>query len=257
MENLINFTNADIGTVRTLVIEDEPWFVAKDVAEILGYCETAMMTRRLDDDEMSKIKSAELTDMSQQFGNNDIIIINESGLYSSVIGSKKPEAKRFKKWITSEVLPAIRKNGGYIAEKKDESPEDLMARALIVAGETLKRKEQRLLELESKIIADTPKVEFFDAVADSKDAVEISVVAKVIGMKGMGRNNLFAFLRDNNILRQNNQPYQTYVDRNWFRVIEQKYNKPDGSICINIKTLVYQKGVDGIRRLLEEKGDCQ
>lgn len=112
----------------------------------------------------------------------------------------------------------------------------------------LASKNEELL-LETEVMK--PKVEFFDAVADSKDAIEIGAVAKVIG--NIGRNNLFALLREKGILMQNNQPYQTFIDRKWFRVVEQKYTKPDGSTCINIKTLVYQKGVDKIVNILKDK----
>ena len=96
-----------------------------------------------------------------------------------------------------------------------------------------------------------PKVEFYEAVTGSSDTIDISSVAKVLNIKGFGRNNLFEFLRDKNILMQNNQPFQTFVDRGYFRVIESKYNKPDGSSHINLKTVVYQKGLDYIRKLLE------
>lgn len=109
------------------------------------------------------------------------------------------------------------------------------------------------IEFQKKELAEAkPKVEFFDAVAGSNDAIEIGSVAKVLGIKGMGRNNLFAFLRDKKILMNNNQPYQTYVDRGYFRVLEQKFDKPNGETCINIKTLVYQSGVEFIRRQLQQ-----
>lgn len=94
-----------------------------------------------------------------------------------------------------------------------------------------------------------PKAEFFDAVAESKDAIDLGSAAKVLNM-GMGRNGLFDFMRENAILMPNNQPYQKYIDQGYFRTIEQKYTKPDGTTCINIKTLVYQKGLDFIRKQL-------
>lgn len=110
------------------------------------------------------------------------------------------------------------------------------------------------IESQKKQLAEAkPKVEFFDAVAGSNDAIEIASVAKVLGIKGMGRNNLFSFLRDKKILMNNNQPYQTYVDRGYFRVLEQKFEKPTGETCINIKTLVYQSGIEFIRRQLHER----
>ena len=104
------FKNEEFGAVRVVDQNGEPWFIAKDVAEILGYSDTAKMYRRLDKDEKSKIKSADLAFLNQT---NDLVIINESGLYNAVLGSQKEEAKKFKKWITSEVIPSIRKTGGY------------------------------------------------------------------------------------------------------------------------------------------------
>lgn len=127
---------------------------------------------------------------------------------------------------------------------KAETPEMQMARGLLAA--------QRLIENQTRLIEDMkPKAEFFDAVTESKDAVDVGSVAKVLNM-GIGRTRLFEFLRDCGILMQNNQPYQKYVDAGYFRVIEQKWNKPDGSTHISLKTVVYQKGVDYIRRKFSE-----
>ena len=130
-------------------------------------------------------------------------------------------------------------------EKQWNSPERIIARGLIESKKMIENLNQQVLEMK-------PKAEFYDVVAGSKDAIEMSEAAKVLGIKGLGRNNLFQFLRDEGILQQNNQPYQTYVDRGYFRVVEQKYTKPNGETNINIKTLIYQKGLDYIRRKIEE-----
>ena len=119
--------------------------------------------------------------------------------------------------------------------------------ALMLAAKQAEQIEQQTALIE----AQKPKVEFYEAVTGSSDTIDISSVAKVLNIKGFGRNNLFEFLRDKNILMQDNQPFQTFVDRGYFRVIESKYNKPDGSSHINLKTVVYQKGLDYIRKLLE------
>ncbi|MFA5345847.1 MAG: phage antirepressor KilAC domain-containing protein [Candidatus Omnitrophota bacterium] len=125
------------------------------------------------------------------------------------------------------------------------TPQLLIATALIEA--------QKLIEAKDEVIAlMKPKAEFFDAVSDSKTAIEMSQAAKVLNY-GKGRNKLFAILRTEKILRDNNEPYQEYVDRGYFRVVEQKYTKPDGSTCISIKTLVYQKGLDYIRKVLDRQ----
>ena len=123
---------------------------------------------------------------------------------------------------------------------------DPVERALKWIEEEKVRQDQAKQLLEQK-----PKVEFFDAVAESKDAIEIASVAKVLGVPGVGRNKLFEFLRNHKILMRNNQPYQKYVDCGYFRIIEQKYERPNGDTCINIKTLVYQKGVKYIQELLK------
>ena len=119
------------------------------------------------------------------------------------------------------------------------------AEALQLAADQARQIEKQTAELEQA----KPAVQFYADVAGSKDAISMSEAAKVIGFAG-GRNKLFGFLRDNGVLRHNNEPYQSYIDRGWFRVVEQKFSKPDGSISINIKTLVYQRGLDGIIKLL-------
>ena len=136
-------------------------------------------------------------------------------------------------------------------EKKAHSPQfqipQTYSEALMLAAKQAEQIEQQTALIE----AQKPKVEFYEAVTGSSDTIDIASVAKVLNIKGFGRNNLFEFLRDKNILMQNNQPFQTFVDRGYFRVIESKYNKPDGSSHINLKTVVYQKGLDYIRKLLE------
>lgn len=131
-------------------------------------------------------------------------------------------------------------------EKAWNTPEQILARALKVADQTIASLKDNLKEMQ-------PKAEFFDAVTDSKDAIPMANVAKVLNM-GIGRNKLFSILRDENILQHDNIPYQEYIDREYFRVVEQKYDKPYGEIGINIKTLVFQKGIDYIRKLLIKKG---
>lgn len=235
MEELQVFNSDEFGTIRIKTIDGEPWFVAKDVADKLGYAQTSNMMKRIDEDDS---KSSILDGMNMKSS-----LINESGLYSAIIGSKLDSAKRFKHWVTSDVLPSIRKNGGYIANQENLTPEQIVANAIIVAQNIIAQKEKQIEDMR-------PKADFFDAVADSKTAISMNEVSKVLGIKGLGRNNLFEFLRDNAILDRWNVPYQKYIDCGWFRVIEQKYTK-NGEEHISIKTLVYQKGVDAIRRKIE------
>ncbi len=232
------FQNNQFGSIRTVNINDEPWFIAKDLCQILG-TETRDVKKILDLDEVDTIHITDSIGREQS-----TIVVNESGLYTLILRSRKEIAKPFRKWVTSEVLPSIRKNGGYITGQENLSPEQILANAILVAQKVIEDQKKQLE-------AAKPKIEFYDAVAGSKTAVDIGTVAKVLGIKGLGRNNLFELLRQKGILMNNNQPYQKYVDAGYFRVIEQKYTKPNGETCINIKTLVYQKGLDFIRRLVQ------
>lgn len=173
-------------------------------------------------------------------GEQELKIIPEGDVYRLVIKSQLPKADEFEHWIFDEVLPSIRKNGGYIANQENLTPEQIVANALIVAQNIISQKDRQIEQMK-------PKAEFFDAVADSKTAISMNEVSKVLGIKRYGRNNLFEFLRSSGILDRWNVPYQRYIDCGWFRVIEQKYSK-NGEQCVSTKTLVYQKGVDAIRK---------
>lgn len=236
MNELQIFENEEFGSVRTIEVDGEPWFVASDIAKSLGYDTTAHMTRRIDEEDKGIQKVDTLG------GEQNMTVINESGMYSAILGSNLPNARKFKRWVTSEVLPSIRKTGSY-------NMPQTYAEALRALAD--KAEEAERLALENKEMQ--PKAEFFDAVADSKTALPMDQVAKVLQVKGYGRNKLFEFLRDNGVLDSKNVPYQRFVDAGWFRTIEQHYQN-GYEPCISIKTLVYQKGVDGIRKLLQKKG---
>ena len=163
-----------------------------------------------------------------------------------IIKSKLPSAERFENWVMEDVLPSIRKNGGYIANQEHMTPEQIVANALVVAQNIISQQNLAIEKMK-------PKAEFFDAVADSKDAISMNEVAKALAIKGYGRNKIFEFLRDADVLDRFNVPYQKYVDRGYFRVIEQKY-MANGELRITTKTLVYQTGVDFIRKKILEKG---
>ena len=244
--NMIIKTNEMFGDLRIVMVDSEPWFVGKDIAEKLGYKEPrSAVSKKVD------LEDRGVSKMATPSGVQEMTIINESGLYSLILSSKLQEAKQFKRWVTSEVLPSIRKDGGYISISNEMSDEEIMAKALVVAQKTIERKNLELQEQKKIILEQQPKVEFYDDVAGSKDAVAMKEVAKVLGIKGMGRNKLFKFLRDRKILDRNNMPYQEYVDRGYFRVIEQRYNTNNGDIKITFTTLVYNKGIEYIRKLLK------
>ena len=236
MNDLQTFNNEEFGSVRTIQIDNEPWFVAKDITDRLEYQNgRKAIADHVDEEDKGVTKCDTLG------GSQNITIINESGLYSLVLSSKLPSAKKFRRWITSEVIPSIRRTGGY------KLPQT-MSEALRLYADELE-KNAKLIEENEKM---KPKAEFFDAVTDSKDAIPIGDVAKILDM-GIGRNKLFEFLRDEKILMYNNQPYQKYIDQGYFRMVEQKFEK-NGEVCINIKTLVFQKGVDFIRKRLQKGG---
>ena len=234
MNDLQVFNSEEFGSVITVQIDNEPWFIAKDITDRLGYANGRKAVADHVDEEDKGVTKCDTVR-----GEQTLTIINESGLYSLVLSSKIDGAKKFRRWITSEVIPSIRKTGGY------KLPQT-MSEALRLYADELE-KNQKLIEENEKM---KPKAEFFDAVTDSKDAIPIGDVAKILDM-GIGRNKLFEFLRDEKILMYNNQPYQKYIDQGYFRVVEQKFEK-NGEVCINIKTLVFQKGVDFIRRRLEK-----
>ena len=241
MNQLQIFNSEEFGSVRSVMIDNEPWLVGKDVAVALGYSNAskAVMMHVDDEDKQKQMMTAD-----SQNGNvvTETTLINESGLYSLVLSSKLPSAKKFRRWVTSEVLPEIRKTGGY------QMPQTY-AEALRALAD--KAEEAERLQIENERMK--PKEEFFDAVTDSSDAIDMKDTANALHM-GIGRNKLFEFLRNQKILTQNNRPYQQYIDRGYFRVIEQKYDKPYGETGVNIKTVVYQSGVDFIRRKLIEAG---
>lgn len=237
MNELQIFNNEDFGSVRTVTKDGKTYFVGNDVAKALGYSETAKAIR-------THCKGVSEMDIPTNGGVQTMKMITEGDIYRLVIKSQLPQAEKFESWVFDNVLPSIRNNGGYIANQEQMTPEQIVANALIVAQNIISQKDRQIEEMK-------PKADFFDAVADSKTAISMNEVAKVLNIKGYGRNNLFEFLRENKVLDRWNVPYQRYVDNGWFRVIEQHYQK-NGEPIVTTKTLVYQKGVDGIRKMIEK-----
>lgn len=203
--------------VRTVVRDGEPWFVGKDVADILGYSDTAQAVRKRIDDEDKGV-----VEMTTPGGKQNMVVINESGLYSLILSSKLPTAKAFKRWVTSEVLPTIRKHGAYmdtdIIEKSLADPD-----FLIQLATTLKEEKQRRMEAEAKIAADEHKVDFYDAVGNTSATLTVERFAKLVTEKlgiNTGRNRMFQWLRKNGFLQANNMPYQRYINNGWFKTYE-------------------------------------
>ena len=201
------FKHEKFGDIRTINKDGEPWFVGKDVAEVLGYADTRKAIRmHVDDDD----KGGDI--LSTPGGRQQITIINESGLYSLILSSKLPQAKEFKRWVTNEVLPQIRKTDGYIPLNDCEDTGEIMARALMIAQRTIEQKDA-LLEMQK------PKVRFAEAVTGSDDSILIGELAKLITQNGyeIGRTRLFDWLRRNGYLFKNStEPIQKWVEKGLF-----------------------------------------
>lgn len=237
MNELKIFNNEEFGEVRTIIVDGKPYFIGSDIAKALGY--------KRPNDAINQHCRATVKYSTPISGKmQDINYIPEGDVYRLIMKSQLPSAEHFEKWVFDEVLPSIRKNGGYISNQENLSSEQILANAVLLAQNVIAEKDKKILEMQ-------PKAMFFDAVADSRDAVEMASVAKILAIPGYGRNNLFEFLREVKVLQSNNQPYQKFVDMGLFRVLEQKYIKPDGSTHVNIKTLVYQKGVAYINKLIQ------
>lgn len=232
------FSNERFGEIRTAGTSEEPLFCLADVCRAIGIKDVPRCASRLEDDMRQTHPIIDSLGRTQQ-----ATFVTESGLYDVIIRSDSETAKPFRKWVTSEVLPSIRKTGNYSIMNKVPRT---FAEALRLAAE-----QQEKFETQQKLIdVQKPKAEFYDDVVESKDAMSMDRVAKTLNM-GIGRNKLFELLRSKKILMSNNTPYQRYVDSGWFRCIETKFTKPNGDICINVKTVVLQKGVDAIRRLIK------
>jgi anti-repressor protein len=245
MEELKIF-NYEGKEVRTVDVNGEPWWVLKDVCDILEHSNPSTVADRLDDDEKAKI------DPKQYLGsrsNEPLTVISESGLYSAILLSRKPEAKKFKKWVTSEVLPSIRKHGGYIKATAEDTDADIMARALIIAQKTIDDKNNRISALSAKIEADSPKVTFADAVSTTSSTILIGDLAKILKGNGIdiGQNRLFKWLRNNGYLIKRegadyNSPTQRAMDMELFKIKESTYELDDGRVQIVRTTKVTGKG---------------
>ena len=238
MNEIKIFDNPEFGKVRTMEINGEPYFVGKDVAEILGYKDTSDAMKRHVDNEDKLTRC--FTDSGQ---NREMYIINESGLYSLILSSKLPKAKEFKRWVTSEVLPSIRKHGAYAVDELLNDPE-----FAIKTFTALKEERERSKRLSEQIEADKPKVIFADSVSAAKSSILIGDLAKILKQNGVdiGQKRLFGWLRDNGYLikggSSRNMPTQRAAEMGLFEVKVSTVNNPDGSIRETKTTKVTGKG---------------
>ena len=228
------------AALRTLTDENgEPWFVAKDVCDILGHSNVSMALDRLDDDERSKFN------LGRQGETN---IVNEAGLYVLVLGSRKPEAHEFKRWVTHEVLPQIRKTGGYIPTTDADDDMTILAKAVMIGQRTMEEQKRRIAAQESHINELEPKARFADAVAASDGTCLIGELAKMPRQNGLdiGQNRLFEILRQDGYLGKTgsnrNVPTQKAMDLGLFRIKETAITHSDGHVTINRTAKVTGKG---------------
>ena len=236
------FENTEFGQIRTVEIENEPWFVGKDVANALGYEKATDAVRKHVNEEDRGISKIETPS-----GKQNTTIINESGLYALIFGSKLESAKRFKHWVTSEVLPSIRKHGAYMTEETIEKA--LMEPDFLIQLATkLKSEQEKNKKLTAKVEQDKPKVLFADAVASSQTSILVGDLAKILKQNGVdiGQRRLFDWLRKKGYLIKSgssrNMPTQYSMELGLFEVKETTINNPDGSIRVTKTTKVTGKG---------------
>ena len=231
------FHNDEFGEIRTVIIEGEPWFVGKDVASILGYA-----------DHFGALKKHVDTEDKQNCQNDSfetprgLTVINESGVYSLILSSKMPNAKKFKRWVTSEILPTLRKTGVYVLND-DALIQYIAPNADLQTLAYMRTALGTIHELNRQLEEAKPKVAFADQVADSNTLIDMNAMAKLVAHNGfpIGRNRLFKWLRYKRILMASNIPYQEFIERGYFEIRESTYIA-HGETRLAYKTLVTGKG---------------
>lgn len=242
MADLQIFENEQFGQVRTLEINSEPWFVGKDVGEILGYSNTPKAIRDHVDEEDKTVNDLFTVNGTKGF------LINESGLYSLILSSKLPKAKEFKHWVTSEVLPSIRRHGAYMtADTIDKVLQDPDFGIRLLSELKSEREERHRLEAEAE--KNQPKVLFADSVSASHTSILIGELAKLLKQNGVdtGQKRLFEWLRNNGYLikrkgTDRNMPTQKSMEMGLFEVKETAISHSDGHTSVSKTTKVTGKG---------------
>lgn len=244
MNNVIIFEEKEFGQIRTAVLDGEPMFCLADVCKALEITHVTDVKNRLKQDGVGTTEVIDSLGRKQK-----ATFINESNLYKTIFQSRKESAERFTEWVTSEVLPSIRKNGGYIAGQETMSDDELLAKALQVAHNKIAERDRVIEQKQARIEKMKPKEIFADAVATSTTSILIGDLAKLIKQNGvdMGQKRLFLWLRENGyLIKRNgsdyNMPTQKSMEMNLFEVKESTVNNPDGSVRINRTTKVTGKG---------------
>ncbi|GAB7497928.1 MULTISPECIES: phage antirepressor [Bilophila] len=240
MNMLKVFEKAEFGRVRVVECEGEPWFVAKDVCECLELTDVSKTISLLDDDEKGT------NSIRTPGGEQQMLVVSEPGLYSLILRSRKPEAKAFKRWVTHEILPSIRKTGHYGAP---ETEDEILARALVIAEGRLGMLSHAVSELQEQIALDAPKVELAEAIMETEECVSINQFAKILKQRGLdiGANRLYRDLRrDGYLMRRRgtnwNMPTQRMMDKGYFRVVERMTEADDGYQFVTVTTMITGAG---------------
>lgn len=244
MNELQVFKNEQFGEVRTIIENGEPWFVGTDIATSLGYSNPR---KALIDHVYAEDKG--VTKRDTLGGQQELRTINESGLYSLIMSSKLPLAKEFKRWVTSEVLPEIRKTGGYIPSNENDSDEDIMAKALLIANKKIELKNNVIKEKDKQLILQQPKVIFADAVSASYTSILVGDLAKLLKQNGVdvGAIRLFERLRNEGYLikragTDHNMPTQKSMELGLFEIKETSIVHSNGEVGISKTPKVTGKG---------------
>lgn len=247
MNKLKIFESAEFGQIRIVTINNEPWFVGKDVARALGYGDGKSLNNAISNH--VDVDDKGVTEIVTPGGKQNMVAINESGLYALIFGSKLETAKKFKRWVTAEVLPSIRKNGGYILGQETMSDDELLSNALLVAQNKIAERDKIIAEKQNHIEQMRPKEIFADAVATSKQSILIGELAKLLKQNGYdtGEKRLFTYLRDNGYLIRRkgtdyNAPTQRSMEMGLFEVKETAITHSDGHTTVNKTTKVTGKG---------------
>lgn len=252
------FKNNLFGEVRVVESNEEPIFCLADLCKILDLTPKGVR-QRLSDEVISNYPIIDSLNRRQ-----NALFVNEDGLYDVILDSRKQEAKAFRKWVTGEVLPAIRKTGGYMIEKEEDTEESIMARALLIAQDTIQRSKEKIRQLSSTVERQAPKVMFADAVATSHRSCLIAELAKILMQNGIqiGQNRLFEYLRKNNYLGSKgeyyNQPTQHAMELGLFEIKKTSITKPDGTVLVNTTPKVTGKGqIYFVNQLLKKQNTSQ
>jgi prophage antirepressor-like protein len=234
--------------VRTVMMEGEPWFVAKDICAALGIVNSRAALDGLEEDEKARVGISDTSSSSRR--TITVLIVSEPGLYSLVLKSRRPEAREFRRWITHEVIPVLRRTGYQLGDD------------FSTAGKLLPFSRRDLLQLAAEAESECealrqenaalrPKAEFYERVADTSACFSLGETAKMLEVPGFGRNNLIRFLRAEGILMTNNVAKQKFINRGYFHIVQTDFFAADGTLRVKAVTRVYEKGVDYIRRILD------